>query len=240
MINQNDYLKRAIKQKWVLTKFLDTTESSELRLVKSHEINCFFFGGCESCERVRCIMISKDLDEPLLEEFEIKAIVATLSSDVRLVTHRHVLGTLMSFGIKRETIGDIIINNNKVTIFVVDEMVNFIKNNLTEINHISVNVEEVDIKDIEIVDNSFEKLINVASLRLDAIVSRVQNISRNDSASLISKGLVQINHIECLNTSYNVKINDLISIRHFGRVQILEIVKTTKKDRLVVLVNIKH
>lgn len=240
MANQNDYLKRAIKQKWVLTKFLDTAEASELRLIKSHEINCFFYGGIESSERVRCILQDKNIEEPSIEEFEIKVLVATLSSNIRPVTHRHVLGTLMSFGIKRETIGDIFINDNKVIIFVVSEMVNFIKNNLIEINHISVSVEETDISSVEISEESTEKTINVASLRLDAIVSRVENISRNDSASKITKGLVQVNHIECLNTSYNVKMNDLISIRHFGRVEILEIVKTTKKDRLVVLVNIKH
>ena len=105
---------------------------------------------------------------------------------------------------------------------------------------ISVNAKEIEISDLVIKDNSEEKLINIASMRLDALVARVQNFSRNDACEVIKKGLVQVNHIECLNSSYSIKINDLISIRHFGRVQIKEIVTTTKKDRLVVKVNIKH
>ena len=76
-------------------------------------------------------------------------------------------------------------------------------------------------------------------MRLDAIISRAMRKSRNDSAEIISKGLVLINHKECLNISQNVKINDIISIRHFGRIEVLEILKTTKKDRLVLRIGVK-
>lgn len=240
MSNINDLIKRVDKQKFVLSKFLDQTESSELRKIKSRDFRSFFSGGYIDAERTRCILISYDQDEPLEEEFSIKVLELTLTSNIRPVTHRHVLGTLMGLGIKRETVGDILVEDNKIIIFVIDEMVNFIKNNLFEINQISVNIKEVEINDIVFTDKSEERLINVASMRLDAIVSRCQNVSRNSSVELIEKGLVQINHIECLNPSYTVKVNDLISIRHFGRVQVLEIVNTTKKDRLVVKVNIKH
>ena len=57
---------------------------------------------------------------------------------------------------------------------------------------------------------------------------------------MIEKGLVQVNHLECLNLSYNLKDNDLISVRHFGRIEIVNIVNTTKKNRLVVKIIIKH
>lgn len=240
MINYNDYLKRAIKQKFVLTKFLDQTESSELRKIKSKEVSIFFNGGYDGAERTRAILISDIYDSVVDDEFEIKALEITLSSNIRVVTHRHVLGTLMALGIKRETIGDILLDGNKIIVFVVNEMVNFIINNIFEINQISVSIKEVEIKDLVFTDKSEEKLINIASMRLDALISRVQNVSRNTSCDIIQKGLVQINHIECLNPSYSIKINDLISIRHFGRVLVEEIVNTTKKDRLVVKVNIKH
>ena len=205
MENVNNYIKRVLKQDYVLTKFLDDTSSSELRKIKTHEFKVFFYGGYNEAERTRAILVSSDYINPSFDEFEIRVLEITLSSNIRPVTHRHVLGTLMAQGIKRETLGDIIINDNKVYVFVVSEMVNFIINNIFEINQIGVSIKEIEISD-----------------------------------EVIKKGLVQVNHIECLNSSYSIKINDLISIRHFGRVQIKEIVTTTKKDRLVVKVNIKH
>ena len=196
MSNINDLIKRVSKQKFVLSKFLDQNESSELRKIKSRDFKCFFNGGFSDAERTRCVLISYDQDEPEVEEFEIKALEVTLTSNIRPVTHRHVLGTLMGLGIKRETIGDILVDDNKIIIFVIDEMLNFIINNLFEINQISVNIKEVKITDLVFTDKSEEKLINVASMRLDAILSRCQNVSRNSSLEMIEKGLVQINHIE--------------------------------------------
>lgn len=80
----------------------------------------------------------------------------------------------------------------------------------------------------------------MASLRLDAVLARTLNLSRNRAVEMITQHLVQINHIECLNNSYILKMGDTMSIRHYGRIQVIEIVNTTKKDRLVVKVDIKH
>ena len=47
----------------------------------------------------------------ITEEYgDIIGVKITLSSNIRVVTHRHVLGTLMALGIKRETIGDILLD----------------------------------------------------------------------------------------------------------------------------------
>lgn len=240
MASLNEYLRKVEKQKFVLTKFLDTTEISEFRKIKSRDFCIEFYGGYDGAERMRAILYSYDIDKPEIEEYEIAVINIKLSSNKREVNHRHVLGTLMSLGIKRETIGDIVVNGLEVTVFVVKEMVNFILNNIYEINQISCELQEISINEINIVEQSDERLINVPSLRLDAVIAKVINASRNRAVEVINKGLIQVNHIECLNTSYFLKINDLLSIRHFGRVEIMEIVNTTKKERLVVRINIKH
>lgn len=240
MASLNDYLKKVDRHEFVLTKFLDTTEISEFRKYKSRDILISFFGGYDDAERMRAILYKKELEEPQISEFEIIPIKIILSSDKREVTHRHILGTLMSLGIKRETIGDIIVDNMEIIVFVVSEMANFLINNISEINQISCDASIISIEDITIKDNSVDKLINIPSLRLDAVIAKIINASRNKAVEIINKGLIQVNHIECLNTSYFLKINDLLSIRHYGRVEIMEIVNTTKKDRLVVKINIKH
>ena len=240
MSNLNDCLKKVERHDFVLTKFLDTNELSEFKKYKSCDILISYFGGYEEAERTRALLYKKDMEEPSLDEFEVVPIEIILSSNKREVTHRHVLGTLMALGIKRETIGDIIVDGLRIIVFTVNEMANFLVNNVYEINQISCDVNEISLHEIVIKDNSAEKLINVSSLRLDAVIAKVINASRSKAVEIINKGLVQVNHIECLNTSYFLKMNDLLSIKHYGRVEIMEIVNTTKKDRLVVKVNIKH
>ena len=84
------------------------------------------------------------------------------------------------------------------------------------------------------------KTINVASMRLDAVVAKAINKSREDACELIKSGLVLINHKECLNVTHTVKIKDLLSIRKFGRVEILEDLGLSKKNRIILEISVKH
>ena len=236
----NDYIKKAKTQSYCLTRFLDTTESSDLRKIKDLVIKVSYFGGYEDAERVRAFIRDRKEPEPELNEFEICIIKIVPSSNLREINHRHVLGTLMSFGLKRELIGDIVIDNNIIYIFVVNDIKEFILENLKEINRIKVNLYVEEIYNFNIQKEEESKLINVPSLRLDAVLSKVLNFSRNKTVELIEKGLVQINHIECLNTSYFLKNNDLISVRHFGRILVLDVINKTRKDRLVLEIKVKH
>ena len=240
MATINDYIKKAKIQGFCLTKFLDSNESSELRKIKDPTIKVFYNGGYDDAERVRAIIIDKTEQDPLDYEYELGIIKVMPKSDFREITHRHVLGTLMSYGIKRETIGDIVVNKNEIYIFTLLDIVPLILDNLKDINRVGVISEKCDLNDFVSEVFCETKKINVASLRLDAILSKVLNKSRNDTNEIISKGLIQINHIECLNNSYQLKNLDVISVRHFGRIEIKEIVNITKKERLVLEVIIKH
>lgn len=240
MATINDYIKKAKIQGFALTKFLDTTESSDLRKVKDPLIKVYYNGGFIESERVRAIIIDKNEEDPQDYEFEISLIKVKPKADFREISHRNVLGTLMSFGIKRETIGDIVVNENEIYIFVVSDIVNLLLDQLKEINKIAVNCSVVDLTEFKTEVKEETHLINVASKRLDAVISKVLNKSRNDTNEIIKKGLVQINHIVCDNISYQLKSNDLISIRHYGRILIKDVVNITRKDRLILEVSIKH
>lgn len=235
-----DYIKLCKKTGFSLTKYLDPTESSELRTLKDPSLEVFYDGGLSDAERVRAIVIKKGEVKPTNEEFEIGVVKVIPKSDIKEITHRHVLGTLMSFGIKRDVVGDILINEEKIYIFTTTDMQDFIKENLYKINGVGVDTYISKPSEVVKIDSSVEKLINTPSLRLDAVISKALNKARSDAAELIEKGLVQINHIETTNNSYFLKPNDLISIRHFGRIEFIEVVNTTKKDRLVIKVKINH
>ena len=241
MSDINNYLKVANTKGYVLTKFLDSKEQSELYNLAHKDYHISFFGGyhSENLERFRAYIQNKDYEliEPL--DYLIDILKITLPTNHN-ITHRNVLGTLMSLGIKRDTIGDIIINNEEIYIFCIQEMSNYIISNLTSINHYLVSIELLDKQAINNIPKplTIKKEINVSSLRIDNIISKTINISRTDSLNLIEKGLVFINHKECLNSSYNLKNNELISIRGYGRIKYLGLLRTTKKDRLVLEIEI--
>lgn len=243
MTKASDLMKETLKNGFALSKFLDSAELTEIKRIKNNLVTTYYYGGYEDAERVRAIIIDKNSEKPTLDEFSIIALKIELDNQNGMVNHRHVLGTLMSLGIKRETIGDIIIgsdNKNEIIIFISQEMENFIKSNLIKINNNFVTISKIELNEIVINNTEEIKLINVASLRLDAVIARALNLSRNKAVEMIEKKLVQINHLETDNTSYILKENDLISIRHFGRIKMLEVVHTTKKDRLIIKISVKH
>jgi RNA-binding protein YlmH len=71
-------------------------------------------------------------------------------------------------------------------------------------------------------------------MRLDVIIATAYNMSRNEANEFINSGLVNVNHIECLNNSKLIKENDVISVRHKGRIYVNEIIRKTKSDRLAI------
>jgi len=240
MINTLDLIKKAKKDDFVLTKFISLEERSMLNKIKDPTLKFCFYGGFDEAERTRCIIIPSSSIDASAFEFEIVFIKIKLYEKDPKITHRHVLGTIIALGIKREYLGDIIFCDDEIYVAADKNIAIYIKNNLTKICNTFVEVEINETSEFKIVIPEETKNINVASMRLDAIIARALNISRNASLEMIEKGLIQINHNECFNSSYNLKENDLISIRHYGRISVGKIVNTTKKNRLVVEIKIKH
>ncbi len=112
MTKASDLLKEALKNGFALSKFLDSAELTEIKKIKNNEVTTYYYGGYEDAERVRAIIVDKKSESPTFDEFTIVALKIVLDTPNVIINHRHVLGTLMSLGIKRETIGDIIISSD--------------------------------------------------------------------------------------------------------------------------------
>jgi len=146
----------------------------------------------------------------------------------------------MSLGIERNTFGDIYIVENNIFLFISEEIEKYLIHNIPNINN-----QKIDFKQVDNICNFYQnddttKIINVASLRLDAIIAKTLNISRNKAVEIIENKMVSIHHIICEDITHKCNIGEIISIRKFGRIIILENVKTTKKDRLVIKIGVKH
>ena len=150
------------------------------------------------------------------------------------VSHRDYLGALMNIGIERHMLGDICIIGDEAYVYVLKSASAIIIDNLFDIRHNKVNVSKADFRAIDFSSNVQEKIINIASNRLDSIVSSVYNISRAKANLLIDADKVFINS-KLINThSHVLKPEDIVSVRGLGRFIYSDIEKISKKGRLVV------
>lgn len=234
--NINDILKKVEDGESYLTNFLDFQEQKEI-MALSKLVKFKLFGGFQDAERVRAFIYPSyyDLNEI---DFEIAFLEFIVSENFQL-NHRQVLGAIMNLGIKRSMCGDILINKNKCYLILSKSIVDYVKTNFSLYKMPNLKIEYVS--SIPTILSAYDyKEIIVPSLRLDALLAKSLNKSREESSQIIRQGSVFVNHLEKTDVDYNLKPLDIISVRHFGRIEINEIIKTTKKNRLLLRIGIKH
>lgn len=223
----------------VMTDFLDPREQqiAQLILGKNNDIYHYkFFGGAENTERKRLIIAPfyETIDEA---DFDIALLSSSYASKFVSLSHRHVLGTLMSLGIDRKIVGDIYVMENEFYFFITHDMIDFIKLNLTKIKNSSVTIKETDWNEtIQSLDEWEKKDVILSSLRLDVYVKEVYNMSRNKAADFVKNEAVKVNHTLVTDPAVQLMEDDLVSVKRYGRSKFLKEGKITRKDNIVVTV----
>ena len=221
---------------WEYSKFLNTAEQSEL--LKMKQLNKFIlYGGYDAAERCIAVFGSEDITgysfippvafvsvEPLNDKF----------SDT--LSHRDFLGALMSLGINRDMIGDIIVKNNSAVIICIDTAAEYIISELDRIRHTSVRCTVTENLPEAVVPEFSEQEYIVSSERIDVLLSGIYNLSRNESKMLIDSEKVFCDSRLVTSTSFIPKTGQIISSRGFGRFIYDGIIRTTKKSRLIISV----
>ncbi len=77
-----------------------------------------------------------------------------------------------------------------------------------------------------------DKLIQVSSVRIDAVVSRVYNLSRQEALDLFPGGLVFLNGRECTENARQLKADDIISVRGKGKFEFAQETGLSKKGKI--------
>lgn len=149
------------------------------------------------------------------------------------ISHKDYLGSLLSLGIKREKIGDIIIHENFCQVIVAFDICDFILMNLDKVAKNNVKLKEISRNDIIYNSPNYKEVnFTISSSRIDCIISGIYNISRQESAKLINNERVQVNYEKVISCSKEIKSGSLVSVRGKGRFQITNIGDLTKKGKL--------
>lgn len=217
----------------ILGDFCDPGQMSALRALfrkRGGDIGLYAFGGFEQAERLRLCFSRSDW-EPTPEDFRLAVMRLTPRARAADLDHRSVLGAVMSLGIKREKIGDIVVFEGYACV-VLDETLAE-QATLAAVGREAVAVDLVDTDFLhEYVPEVETASVAVASLRLDAVIAAIFRLSRSQAVESINKGLVKVNHVQVIGTSRLMKSGDVISLRGHGRATLGETLGNTKKGRV--------
>ncbi len=72
----------------------------------------------------------------------------------------------------------------------------------------------------------------VSSIRLDNVISSAFRLSRSNAAEAIRKGLVSVNHAECLKTDNKVEEGAILTLKGKGKAVLEEIGSESRKNRI--------
>lgn len=218
-----------------LTDFLDPRERFIVSSIagQNGDFSVVEEGIFPSAERKR-LYICPSYFIPTKEEFNITVYTVSFPSKFVQIGHRDVLGATLSLGVDRMKFGDIRVNDSTVQFAIASEIADYVETNLTSIGKVKVRLEEVQVNDklIQLEESWAEKSYTVSSMRLDAILANVLNISRQKSQMLINAGKVKVNWTVRETTSFELQEGDVVSARGYGRIKILMIEGRTRKEKI--------
>jgi RNA-binding protein YlmH len=218
---------------WHLTDFLTPREKYLLESVTHrHGLVIAFDGGYLAAERTRALLMPENW-YPQPEDFStVRLVIEPVGAKGIDIMHKDVLGSLLGLGIERRVLGDIAEYQGQWFVFVTQTIAPFIQNNLVQVGKFP-SIVSIAADRIEVTPPSYEEsTVTVASLRVDAVVAQACHKSRSQAQELISRGQVQCNFVPITDMDENIASGDVLSVRGFGRVRILEELGATKKDKI--------
>lgn len=224
------YNKANVSSQSFFTKFLSPLEVAIInQRFPTGEVNTKFYGGYEDAERCMCAFYVEDNGL----YFPMVALRIKPKSKTANLSHRDYLGSVLSLGIKRETLGDIVIRQDDAIMFCTQDMADYIFDSLFKIGGTGVVItKEECLEDLKIQRNYQSFLATVSSLRCDSVIAAALKISRSKATEFIDHGQATHNY-EMVKSSHRiVSDGDTLSVRGHGKFKVQTDGTLTKKGRI--------
>ncbi len=191
----------------------------------------FICKGLNSDSEKKMIMISpKDYDVSYFD-FPVVYFKIDGQNKFRELFHKDFLGTIMSLGIKREIMGDLIVKNSICFGIITEEKYGIINQEIKKIGNVPVKFQEIFKEDVP--ESEFKsEILLVSSLRIDSFVSAVTGLSRQKSVEEIEKGNVLLNYNIQKDKSTEIKEGDILTVKKIGKFKFQEIKGESRKNKI--------
>lgn len=247
----------------VASSFLTPSEQRtvfEAECARNGADRLFFWGGYVGAERRKAVFLPAWLDVPKMpravfsaerEELFIKclseygyeevlwefiSVMELRESGFSNLSHRDRLGALMALGLKRNVLGDIAGDKDRLLLFADKGCCEYISTHLQRVGRDRVICTPCE-GDISFSpERSFKELsFTVASPRADGVIRTLCGISREDAVQLILSGSAELNYYPLTDTSAKLSAGDILSLRGYGKFIIDRAQDETAKGRIRVL-----
>ncbi len=206
-----------VENRNTVTKFLTNFEQIVLSQIVAYNYSDFkvdFFGGFDDAERKKAKIISNEYYDV---DYDIVCLKAKFNDKFNKVEHRNILGAVHNLGINFNRFGDIIVLENEVYIFVDEEIADYIAMEFTKAGRVNLDFQRVDLTEVGIEKKYEDFEIVSSSFRIDSIVAKITNKSRSKVKEFLEQDFIKLNHVVLRNGEKNCTLEDIISIRKYGR-----------------------
>lgn len=226
------------KHEPILTDFLDPGKRSILKTIVGNDLFMQEYGGYQNAEKKR-VYLSEEWVNLSPADYQIQPYEIAYPQKFIQINHSSILGTLANSGIETDTFGDILTDGKGRWQFLAKkELADFFQEQITRIGRAQVKLQEISLKDVIVPeDDSVSRTEIIASMRIDAVLAGISKQSRGQIQKMLSQHLVKLNWHDVADSNIMVKENDILSLRHFGRI-LLEDVSATRKGKYKVVLKV--
>ena len=225
---------RAFREgRYFFSDFLSESECLELNAERAQFAYAGFdlFGGAEGCARqiarFGCCGCNGDFPVSCLK------ITPKSRKFAQPYTHRDLLGALLSLGIERSAIGDLIVGEDGSYAFCLSRIAPYLCENLTSVRHTDVVCTVTDERP-EIAQERRCERVTLSSLRCDVTVCAAFRLSRADALEYFRSERVSLNGKICTENAKELKPGDCVAVRGKGKFYVGECGGLTRKGKYAV------
>ncbi|WP_447441578.1 YlmH family RNA-binding protein [Streptococcus azizii] len=186
-------------------------------------------------------IIAPDYYELQEDDFETSLVEVVYPQKYARLTHSQILGTLLNrLGVKRQYIGDILLEEGRAYVLLDQRFVPLLMSEVEKIGRTPVHFKEHPFQSVVIdpFTNATHEQVLVSSLRLDKLVATVFRIARSKACQLIEAKQVKVDYVAVRQVGKSLKEGQLVSVRGFGRVRIGDIIGYSKHGKVKVEIEV--
>lgn len=221
----------------MVTSFLDIYQVEFLiPILNQHDIAYQIYAPNVYCEKKVIFFVPSDT--ATIDYDKYLCCIQISNQRYHPLKHRDYMGSIYHLGIKREMIGDIILEKEEAAYaFFIKSVSEYVMQNLVKVanQEVSLSLLPLDSEKVKSLRISYQSIcVNIASFRVDCILSSVYNKSRTITKEKIEKSQVFVNAKLVVSPNKLLKEGDIVSCKGMGKFRIGNLVKKTKNGNLVV------
>ena len=227
------------RQEACATSFLSPGELGRARalLNAAGHPRCAALGGYPEAERRVLVFLPDWLEEEYLDPGEYLTALRCAWFREDKLTHRDILGALMGLGVRRDTMGDLLVGEGSCDLLALPTVAPFLLDNFTAAGRVKLHVAEIPLDQLRPPVQQRKVLHDtVAALRLDSVLAAGFSIGRSKAAQLISAGRCAVNWQDTAKADLALREGDVLSCRGLGKCRLAEVGGLSRKGRINITV----